>query len=146
MDSLREQLDRSLDAMIGNYGLAETVRMLNALANSANLKLSEIDKHKLILRFLTSEAILLFEADPDLFSSPTENSRDAKKAIVHLLNLRCKWTWRRLGVHSGMSLRQLRYNRNQCAMMLSTSGFYSEFVKKYKELESKLMIYMTKIE
>ena len=146
MDSLRNELERHLDQLIGQRGLNWTVRVLKRLSQLGDSQLEETDRNQLITAFLKREAIKLFKLTDEDFDLPTEVALDALKIIVHLTKCNTGCSWRTLGDYLNLSKRKLKYHRNRCTEMLMASGYYRDFAWKYEELEKKLLDFMTKME
>jgi len=79
-------LQQSVDMLIGKFGLVKTIEVINNLSGNTQLQSSDTQKVKLLLVYIVSQSIQIFNLqETDFYTSTIQEYRDARMACYFLL-------------------------------------------------------------
>lgn len=139
-------LQQSVDTLIGKFGLIKTIEVINNLTGNTQLQSSDTQKVKLLLVFVISQSIEIFNLQESQFKESTvQEYRDARMACYFLLKKYTDTSYAKIGENFGQSKRAVMYNYHKCDEILSIPQFYKPFVERYKMLENNVINFIAKL-
>lgn len=140
------QLQSSLDKVIGKIGLNRTICLLDSFINNTTVTHNEREKIKMVNQYLNGIAIKVFELNEDLFIiSNVREYRDARMCCFHLLRKYTEDTFSKIGLSFNCSSRIVMYGFAVTEERLSMPKGNSKFVSNYTLMESKLIDFIGRI-
>lgn len=139
-------LQQSVDTLIGKFGLVKTIEVINNLTGNTQLQSSDTQKVKLLLVFVISQSIEIFNLQESQFKESTvQEYRDARMACYFLLKKYTDTSYAKIGENFNQSKRAVMYNYHKCDEILSIPQFYKPFVERYKMLENNVINFIAKL-
>ena len=139
-------LQQSIDTLIGKFGLQKTIEVIDSLSNNTELTARDKDKVKLLLVFIISQSIEVFDLKEDNFyQSTVQEYREARMACYYLLKKYTDTSYAKIGESFSQSKRAILYNYHKCDEILSIPQFYKSFVEKFKTLEDNIINFIAKL-
>lgn len=139
-------LQQSVDTLIGKFGLVKTIEVINNLSGNAQLKSSDTQKVKLLVVYIISQSIQIFDLqEPEFYTSTIQEYRDARMACYFLLKKYTDTSYAKIGESFKQSKRAVMYNYHKCDEILSIPQFYKPFVEKFKILENNIINFIAKL-
>lgn len=139
-------LQEHIDKLLGKFGLQKTVEVINSLASNTQLTASEEEKSKLLLVFIISQSIEVFDLkEENFYSSTVQEYREARMCCYYLLKKYTDCSYAKIGESFNQSKRAVLYNYHKCDEILSIPQFYKAFVEKYKSLENNTINFIAKL-
>lgn len=137
---------QSVDTLIGKFGLAKTIEVINNLSGNAQLKSSDTQKVKLLVVYFISQSIQIFDLqEPKFYTSNIQEYRDARMACYFLLKKYTDTSYAKIGESFKQSKRAVMYNYHKCDEILSIPSFYKPFVAKFQVLENNVVNFIAKL-
>ncbi|TGV03596.1 hypothetical protein [Flavivirga rizhaonensis] len=139
-------LQQSIDTLIGKFGLNKTIEVIDNLSGNTELQSKDSEKVKLLLVFIISQAIEVFNLQEEHFYSSTiQEYREARMACYYLLKKYTKTSYAKIGENFKQSKRAILYNYHKCDEILSIPQYYKTFVEKFKTLENNTINFIAKL-
>ncbi len=139
-------LQERIDGLIGKFGLYKTIEVIASLSNNTELNSKNSQKAKLLLVFVISKSIDVFNLKEDLFyTSVIQEYREARMACYYLLRKYTDTSYGKIGENFNQSKRVIFYNYHKCDEILSIPQFYKPFVEKFKILEDHSINFISKL-
>ena len=141
-----QDLQESIDILLGKFGLQKTIEVLGSLSSNTSLSRSENNKQKLLLVFLISESIRVFDLqEKQFYTSSIQEYKEARMACYFLLKKYSDMSYAKIGEGFSKSKRAILYNYQKCEEMLSIGQFYKDFVLRFKALENNTINFIVKL-
>lgn len=139
-------LQQSIDTLIGKFGLQKTIEVIGSLSNNTELQATDSEKVKLLLVFIVSQSIEVFDLKEEQFYSSTiQEYREARMACYYLLKKYTDTSYAKIGENFKQSKRAILYNYHKCDEILSIPQYYRFFVEKFKTLENNTINFIAKL-
>lgn len=139
-------LQQSIDTLIGKFGLHKTIEVIDSLSNNTELQSKDSQKVKLLLVFIISQSIEVFNLEEEKFYTSTiQEYREARMACYFLLKKYTDASYAKIGDSFQQSKRAILYNYHKCDEILSIPQFYKPFVEKFKILENNIINFIAKL-
>lgn len=141
-----QDLQTSIDQLLGKFGLHKTLEIIQSLTNNTTLKAKDDEKAKLLLVFLIAKSIEIFQLhEPQFYSSAVQEYKEARMSCYYLLKKYTDSSYAIIGEHFGQSKRAILYNYHKCEEILSIPQFYKDYVSKFKLLEDHVINFLAKL-
>ena len=141
-----EDLQHSVDTLIGKFGLKKTIEVLESLSENTQLKPKESDKIKLLFVYIVSKSIIVFDLkEEDYYTNTIQEYREARMSCYYLLREYTGISYRKIGEDFKQTKRAILYNYQKCEDMLSIPTYYKEFADRFKTLEDHLINFIAKL-
>ena len=141
-----EDLQHSVDTLIGKFGLKKTIEVLESLSENTQLKSKESDKIKLLFVYIVSKSIKVFDLkEEDYYTNTIQEYREARMSCYYLLRKYTGISYRKIGEDFKQTKRAILYNYQKCEDMLSIPTYYKEFADRFKTLEDHLINFIAKL-
>ena len=139
-------LQRSVDELVGRFGLAKSVEIINSFSKNTRIGKRAAHKLKLIKDYIFAEAILVFDLqEQHFFTSEFREYREARMACYHLLDKYTKNSHATIAEAFGKKRGSAFYYIHKCDEILSIPQYYRAFTDKYKLLESSTIDFIAKL-
>ncbi|WP_010520459.1 hypothetical protein [Aquimarina agarivorans] len=139
-------LQERIDVLIGTFGLSKTIEVITSLTNNTELITKDNEKMKLLLVFLISQSIQVFDLkEANYFTSTVQEYREARMSCYYLLKKYTGSSYAKIGEDFKQSKRAVMYNYNKCDEILSIPQFYKQFIEKFKTLENNFINFIAKL-
>ena len=139
-------LQQSIDTLIGKFGLHKTIEVIDSLSGNTELQSKDSEKVKLLLVFIISQAIEVFNLKEEHFySSAVQEYREARMVCYYLLKKYTDTSYAKIGENFNQSKRAILYNYHKCDEILSIPQFYKALVEKFKTLENNTINFIAKL-
>lgn len=140
------ELQKGIDALIGRFGLTNTIKMISQLTSNGRIKKPNQQKIELLSTFIISESKEIFKWDErDKNGIKKKNYKDAKMACYHLLNKYSQMSYREIGSTFGQGKTAANYHIKKCEERLSIPKFYGSFVAQYNLLEQNIIYFIANL-
>lgn len=137
-------LQHSVDALVGRFGLETTVEIINHFSRSTRIGGKKMRRLKLLRDFIISETIAIFDLDEQqFFTSEVTEYRSGRMVCYHLLDKYTHTSHARIAEVFGKKRGSAWYFINKCNEILTIPQYYPGFVQKYKAVESSTIHFMT---
>ena len=145
-ESNYHDLQERIDILIGKFGLHKTIEVIDSLTNNTALTTKDKEKTKLLLIFLISQSIEVFDLkEENFYSSPVQEYREARMSCYFLLKKYTDNSYAKIGESFKQSKRAILYHYHKCDEILSIPQFYKPFVEKFKILENNTINFIAKL-
>ena len=139
-------LQQSIDTLIGKFGLQKTIEVIESLSSNTKLTARDEEKSKLLVVFIISQSIKVFDLKEDRFySSSVQEYREARMSCYYLIKKYSDSSYAKIGESFNQSKRAILYNYHKCDEILSIPQFYKDFVEKFKSLENNTINFIAKL-
>lgn len=139
-------LQQSIDSLIGKFGLQKTIEVIDSLTNNTELTTQDKEKVKLLLVFIISQSIEVFDLkEENFYTSTVQEYREARMCCYFLLKKYTDSSYAKIGEGFNQSKRAILYNYHKCDEILSIPQFYKPFVEKFKILENNTINFIAKL-
>jgi len=139
-------LQKRIDAMVGQIGLCNTIRMLEGMMADSSLDVPQEEKYRLISEFIITQSIQVFDLKKeDFFTSKIREYRDARTACYHLLKVFTGKSYAKIGETFNQKKRNILYSYQKCEDMLSIPHIYQVFNDKYSTLEHRITQFIARL-
>lgn len=139
-------LQQGIDALLGKFGLQKTIEVIQSLSSNTQLTASDQDKSKLLIVFIISQSIEIFDLKEEKFyESTVQEYREARMCCYYLLKKYTDCSYAKIGESFKQSKRAILYNYHKCDEILSIPQFYKSFVEKFKSLENNTINFIAKL-
>jgi len=139
-------LQHSIDTLIGKFGLQKTIEVIDSLTNNTELSANDRERVKLLLVFVVSKSIEVFDLkEENFYSSSVQEYREARMSCYFLLKKYTDSSYAKIGESFNQSKRAILYNYHKCDEILSIPQFYKPFVEKFKILENNIINFIAKL-
>lgn len=139
-------LQQSIDALIGKFGLQKTIEVLDSLTHNTALTFEEQEKTQLLFVYVISQSIAIFDLKEEQFYSSTiQEYREARMSCYFLLKKYTDSSYAKIGERFNQSKRAVLYNYHKCEEILSIPQFYKPFVSKFTMLENNSINFIAKL-
>jgi len=140
------KLQTSVDRVIGKIGLEKTVFLLDSFIDNVAVCPGNNTKIKLLANYLVGTACEVFALDQAKFSqSQTREYRDARMCCFHLLRKYTQEQYSRIGEEFHTKERIAMYGSNVTAARLDYPKGHPVFTKNYNAMESRFIIFLSKL-
>ena len=79
-------LQQSIDSLIGKFGLQKTIEVIDSLTSNTELTTQDKEKVKLLLVFIISQSIEVFDLkEENFYTSTVQEYREARMSCYYLL-------------------------------------------------------------
>lgn len=139
-------LQENLDEVIGKIGLCRTIELVKSFINNCSIDVNETEKFKLIAAYIISQTIDVFDLnEKEFYTSRIREYREARMACFHLLKQYTDCSYAKIGEPFQQKKRNIIYFCQKCNDMLSIPEFFEVFVNRYKTLENRIMLFISKL-
>lgn len=139
-------LQQSIDSLIGKFGLQKTIEVIDSLTSNTELTTQDKEKVKLLLVFIISQSIDVFDLkEENFYTSSVQEYREARMSCYYLLKKYTDSSYAKIGENFNQSKRAILYNYHKCDEILSIPQFYKPFVEKFKILENNIINFIAKL-
>lgn len=139
-------LQENLDEVIGKIGLCRTIELIKSFINNCSIDVNETEKFKLIATYIISQTIEIFDLnEKEFYTSRIREYREARMACFHLLKQYTDCSYAKIGESFHQKKRNIIYFCQKCDDMLSIPTFFEVFVNRYKTLENRIMLFISKL-
>lgn len=140
-------LQSAIDALVGRHGLEKAVTILHSFQDQTKLKTARPQKLKLLTDFIVAETTVEFNLDPQCFyESQMPEYREARMVCFHLLVEYTQCSYPRVGELFNVKKHTVYYFIHKCNDMLSLPQFFGEFTNRYRQIESRIIDLLTKLQ
>lgn len=141
-----QDLQCSIDALIGKFGLEKTINIVDTLKNNTQLSAKDNHKEKLLLVYVVSRSIEVFNLEEaNFYTSPINEYREARMACYFLVKKYTENSFGIIGEHFKQSKRAVMYHYHKCDEILSIPQYYKSFVSQFKVLEDGVINFLAKL-
>lgn len=141
-----QNLQKTLDQVIGKLGLSKTIELLEGFIGNTSISANQTERIKLISAYITSQCISIFDLnDQAFFDSKITEYRDGRMACYHLFKKYTECSYAKIGEHFGQAKRNVMYYSNKCDEVLSVPQFYPVFIEKYNALEKCIIQFISRL-
>ncbi len=139
-------LQSGIDQLLGKFGLPKTLEIIQSLTHNTKLNTKGDEKSKLLLVFLITKSIEVFQLQEDSFyTSTVQEYREARMSCYYLLKKYTDSSYAIIGEQFQQSKRAILYNYHKCEEILTIPQFYKDYMSKFKLLEDHTINFIAKL-
>lgn len=140
-------LQSLLDSVIGKIGTERTHELLKTFLSNTPIEAEQEQKITMLTQYLISLATTAFDLLPQQFIiSQVREYRDARMCCFHLLRKFTKCTYPKIGLSFQCSSRAVMYGCSEVEDRLAMPRNCPDFSRRYRSIESQLIVFISKID
>lgn len=139
-------LQASIDKVIGRIGLEKTVFLLESFVDTAAACEDSASRIRMITQYLVKIACDVFALNEEsFFKSQVREYRDARMSCFHLLRKYTADSYPKIGRAFYTGERVVMYGINKTTERLEYTKGNPAFVQSYDAMESRLIVFISKL-